>query len=168
MDFDALTAAARKVIEKAKARGVRMVTAESCTGGLIASALTAVAGSSAVVDRGFVTYSNESKVEMLDVSTATLAAHGAVSREVASAMANGALAKSMAHIAVAVTGIAGPEGGTPQKPVGTVWLSVIDDLRFDGIRFEETVLLQLGNVGRDEVRAQTVLAALSKIEERLG
>ncbi|MCI1193738.1 CinA family protein [Calidifontimicrobium sp. SYSU G02091] len=105
------------------ARGRRLATAESCTGGLIAAACTALAGSSLWFERGFVTYSNEAKTELLGVPTSLIAAHGAVSEEVARAMAAGALARSHADIAVAVTGIAGPGGATPGKPVGLVWLA---------------------------------------------
>ena len=104
-----------------RARGWMVVTAESCTGGLIAGALTEIAGSSDVVDRGFVTYSNAAKIEMLGVPAEMIAAHGAVSAEVARAMAEGALVRSRAQIAVAVTGIAGPGGGSAGKPVGLVW-----------------------------------------------
>jgi nicotinamide-nucleotide amidase len=106
-----------------RARGWRLATAESCTGGLIAAACTALAGSSDWFDRGFVTYSNEAKVQMLGVDAALIAQHGAVSREVACAMAAGALRQSPANLAVAVTGIAGPGGAVPGKPVGTVWLA---------------------------------------------
>ena len=101
-------------------RCLSVATAESCTGGLIAGAITAVAGSSGWFDRGFVTYSNDAKIGMLGVRAETLAAHGAVSEAVAAEMAAGALAHSRADLAVAVTGIAGPDGGTPAKPVGTV------------------------------------------------
>jgi nicotinamide-nucleotide amidase len=104
-----------------RARGWMVATAESCTGGMIAAALTSVAGSSDVVDRGFVTYSNEAKMDMLGVPAALIAAHGAVSAEVAAAMAEGALSRSRAGITVAVTGIAGPGGGSAEKPVGLVW-----------------------------------------------
>ena len=104
-------------------RGWRLATAESCTGGLIAAACTALAGSSDWFDRGFVTYSNEAKVQMLGVDAALIAQHGAVSREVACAMASGALRQSPADLAVAVTGIAGPGGAVAGKPVGTVWLA---------------------------------------------
>jgi nicotinamide-nucleotide amidase len=103
-----------------EARGWTVATAESCTGGLVAGAITAVAGSSAWFDRGFVTYSNDAKVELLGVSAATLAAAGAVSEDTAREMAAGALAASGADLVVAVTGIAGPSGGTPDKPVGLV------------------------------------------------
>ena len=106
-----------------RARGWRLATAESCTGGLIAAACTALAGSSDWFDRGFVTYSNEAKVQMLGVDAALIARHGAVSEQVACAMAAGALRHSPADLAVAVTGIAGPGGAVPGKPVGTVWLA---------------------------------------------
>ena len=104
-------------------RGWTVATAESCTGGLIAGAITEIAGSSAWFDRGFVTYSNEAKVEMLGVRSTTLDAHGAVSEATAREMVAGALTRSGATFAVAVTGIAGPAGGTPAKPVGLVWLA---------------------------------------------
>ena len=107
-----------------RGRGGRVATAESCTGGLIAAACTSLAGSSDWFERGFVTYSNEAKTEMLGVPAALIAAHGAVSAEVACAMAEGALARSRAGFAVSVTGIAGPGGGSPAKPVGTVWIAV--------------------------------------------
>jgi len=105
------------------ARGQSLATAESCTGGLIAAACTEVAGSSAWFERGFVTYSNEAKTELLGVPAALIAAHGAVSEEVARAMAEGALKHSRADLAVAVTGVAGPTGGSEAKSVGTVWLA---------------------------------------------
>jgi nicotinamide-nucleotide amidase len=116
-----ILARAPRVLEAFRARGWTLTTAESCTGGLIAAALTSVAGSSDVVERGFVTYSNEAKTEMLGVPAALIAAHGAVSEEVAAAMAAGALAHSDADLAISVTGVAGPGGGTAEKPVGLVW-----------------------------------------------
>jgi len=116
-DLDALAIAA---IDALRARGWFAATAESCTGGGVAQAITAIAGSSEVFERGFVTYSNEAKVEVLSVARALIDAHGAVSEPVALAMARGALAASRAKVAVAITGIAGPGGGTPAKPVGTV------------------------------------------------
>lgn len=115
---------ARATLAAARARGWMVATAESCTGGLIAGALTEIAGSSDVVDRGFVTYSNDAKTRMLGVPEGTIAEHGAVSAEVAAAMATGALERSLAHLAVAVTGIAGPGGATPTKPVGLVWFGL--------------------------------------------
>jgi nicotinamide-nucleotide amidase len=111
---------ARTVIEALRARHLKLATAESCTGGLVAAAITDIAGSSDVFDRGFVTYSNEAKTEMLGVPSDLIAKHGAVSREVAEAMVLGALAHSRADIAISVTGIAGPLGGSSEKPVGLV------------------------------------------------
>lgn len=118
-----LEALARRVGRRCLADGRLLVTAESCTGGLIAKCLTDVPGSSAWFERGLVTYSNRAKAELLGVSTRLLARHGAVSEPVARAMARGALGNSPATLAVAVTGIAGPEGGGPGKPVGTVWIA---------------------------------------------
>lgn len=115
---------AREVLAACEARGVMLATAESCTGGMIAAALTDIAGSSAVVDRGFVTYSNTAKMQMLDVAERTLDQYGAVSEQAALEMAAGALARSQAQIAVAVTGIAGPGGGSADKPVGLVWFGI--------------------------------------------
>ena len=124
MSFNAeITAAAAALLDTYRKAGLRIVTAESCTGGLIAACLTEVAGSSDVVERGFVTYSNESKVELLGVPAEMLEKHGAVSPHVARAMVEGALARSRADVAVAVTGIAGPGGATPAKPVGLVYLA---------------------------------------------
>lgn len=115
---------AEALLAACRAKGVRIATAESCTGGLIAAALTAIAGSSDVVDRGFVTYSNAAKSELLGVDPALIARVGAVSEEVARAMAEGALARSLAQLAVAVTGVAGPGGGSAAKPVGLVWFGL--------------------------------------------
>jgi nicotinamide-nucleotide amidase len=143
--------------EKLRARGAMLATAESCTGGLIAAVCTSVAGSSDWFERGFVTYSNAAKTEMLGVDAALIAAHGAVSAEVARAMAEGALAHSSAHIAVAVTGIAGPSGGTPAKPVGTVWFALAE--RGVAARAE---LLQLAG-DRTAVREQTLAFALNRL-----
>ncbi len=124
MAFDpALAEAARVLLATYRSAGLRIVTAESCTGGLIVACLTEIAGSSDVVERGFVTYSNEAKVELLGVATDMLDRHGAMSAHVARAMAEGALARSRADVAVAVTGIAGPGGATPSKPVGLVYLA---------------------------------------------
>lgn len=112
------------VLEACRARGILLATAESCTGGLIVASLTDIGGSSDVVDRGFITYSNEAKQAMLGIPMEVIAAHGAVSEEVALAMAAGALQHSRAGIAVAVTGVAGPGGGSAAKPVGLVWFGV--------------------------------------------
>src|SRR5271170_7300082 len=116
----ALTARAAALIARYASHGLKIATAESCTGGLVAGLLTEIPGSSAVIERGFVTYSNEAKRELLDVPAATLELHGAVSEATARAMAEGALAHSHAQVAVSVTGVAGPEGGTAEKPVGLV------------------------------------------------
>jgi nicotinamide-nucleotide amidase len=121
---DALLAEAEALLAACRARGWVLATAESCTGGLIAGALTAIAGSSDVVDRGFVTYSNAAKTEMLGVPAELIDRVGAVSEPVARHMAEGALARSRAHAAVAVTGIAGPGGGSAGKPVGLVWFGL--------------------------------------------
>src|SRR5690349_21621035 len=120
MADDETMAAATALLDLCKAKKLMVATAESCTGGLVAGALTDIAGSSAVVDRGFVTYTDEAKAQMLGVPAATLRAHGAVSRETAQAMAKGALTHSRADLVVSITGIAGPGGGTKEKPVGLV------------------------------------------------
>ena len=143
-----------------RARGWKIATAESCTGGLIAAACTAVAGSSDWFERGFVTYSNAAKTDMLGVPAALIDAHGAVSAEVARAMAEGALAQSHVQLAVAVTGIAGPGGATPGKPVGTVWLALAQQ----GSTAEAERLVLPGD--RTEVREQTVHHALHRLLAR--
>lgn len=127
MSFDSLAEYEAQVMQLAQAlrtAGWRIATAESCTGGLIAATCTAVAGSSDWFDRGFVTYSNESKTEMLGVPDYVIAVQGAVSEPVAKAMAEGALSHSKAQMAISATGVAGPGGGTPAKPVGTVWIAL--------------------------------------------
>ncbi|PSJ59924.1 CinA family protein [Pseudaminobacter soli (ex Li et al. 2025)] len=136
--------------------GIMAATAESCTGGMIIAALTDIPGSSTVVDRGFITYSNEAKMEMLGVSETTLAAHGAVSRETALEMAAGAIQNSRASIALAVTGIAGPDGGSETKPVGLVWFGLA--LRGQPAVAESRIF---PNEGRDFVRRETVRTALN-------
>ncbi|MEO1199826.1 MAG: CinA family protein [Pseudomonadota bacterium] len=153
---------ATAVLDAAAAHGIMIATAESCTGGMIAAALTDIAGSSAVVDRGFVTYSNEAKQEMLGVDPNLIDAHGAVSAEVAEAMAQGALARSQAALSVAVTGIAGPGGATQAKPVGLVYLGLADR---DGSKLEGVVF---PDEGRAAIRRATVDKALSMILERLA
>ena len=120
---DDIDRAARDVLEAACARKLSLATAESCTGGMLASLLTDVEGVSSTFERGFVTYSNAAKTEQLGVDPALIAQHGAVSEVVARAMAFGAVRHSQARVSIAVTGIAGPDGGTPEKPVGTVWLA---------------------------------------------
>ena len=150
-----LTELAATVLTEAKAAGLTMATAESCTGGLIAGLLTEISGSSDVVERGFVTYSNQSKQELLGVPEALLAAHGAVSEPVARAMAEGALAHSPAGLAVAVTGVAGPGGGTADKPVGLVHIAAAK--KGGGTLHEEH---RFGDIGRSMVRLKTVEASL--------
>ena len=150
---DRLAAALRR-------RGARMASAESCTGGLIAAACTSLAGSSDWFERGFVTYSNEAKTEMLGVPAALIVSHGAVSAEVACAMAEGALARSRASFAVSVTGIAGPAGGSVAKPVGTVWIGVAgQDRNAVAILFQAT-----GD--RAAIRHASVARALALLIER--
>lgn len=140
----------------------RLVTAESCTGGAIAAALTSLAGSSEWFERGLVTYSNAAKQDLLGVSAALLETHGAVSEEVVRAMALGALSRSPAHVSVAVSGVAGPGGGTPAKPVGTVCLAWAD---VDGRTISRTVRF---SGDRQAVRAQATYAALRGLLEFLG
>ncbi|WP_413203583.1 CinA family protein [Rhodospirillum sp. A1_3_36] len=148
---------AQEVISALKEKGYLVVTAESCTGGMISTALTAVSGSSAVVDRGFVTYSNDAKTQMLGVPEEMLATHGAVSAEVAQAMAEGALNNSLATISISVTGIAGPDGGSADKPVGLVHMAcAIADGPVQARR-------QVFAGDRHEVRHATVNAALDLI-----
>ncbi|GAC1337817.1 MAG: hypothetical protein NVSMB18_03270 [Acetobacteraceae bacterium] len=152
---------ASQLLDDLRAHGITLATAESCTGGLIAATLTEIAGSSDVVDRGFVTYSNAAKTELLGVPVELLAAHGAVSEPVAAAMAEGALKRSPAGVAIAVTGVAGPGGGSPEKPVGTVWFgcavrgsaSVTDHQVFPG--------------DRAAIRAATVLHAFTLFRRAL-
>ena len=152
---------AAALLKRYKAAGLRLATAESCTGGLVAARLTEIPGSSMVVDRGFVTYSNAAKTEMLGVPAGLIAQHGAVSEEVARAMAEGALARSDADVAVAVTGIAGPGGATAAKPVGLVHFAVA--------RAGETAVLErrYGDLERSEIREQAVGDALALLERVL-
>jgi nicotinamide-nucleotide amidase len=158
-----LAPAATRVLARCRARGLTVATAESCTGGLVAGALTEIAGSSDVVDRGFVTYSNAAKHAMLGVSTAILERHGAVSRETAEAMARGALAHAPVDLAVAVTGIAGPGGGSAEKPVGLVhFAAAARDGRL--IHREQ----RFGDIGRAEVRLRAVAEALAMLEALAG
>ena len=161
--FDqALLAEAEAILALARDKNLRLATAESCTGGLIAALLTEIAGSSNVFERGFVTYSNEAKEDLLDVPMDLLHQHGAVSLQVAMAMADGALKHSLAQISVAVTGIAGPGGGTAQKPVGLVYIATA---RLDGET--EAREFRFGDIGRDAVRLETVKAALTLLRARI-
>lgn len=149
---------ARRVIEENRAAGRMIATAESCTGGLVAGALTEIAGSSDVFDRGFVTYSNEAKVEMLGVSQNIIETFGAVSIATAWAMAQGALQNSQADVAVAITGIAGPAGGTEKKPVGTVVFACA--IRGSDPKDMVADQQSFGDLGRSEIRRQAMRCAL--------
>lgn len=142
---------------------ILVATAESCTGGMIISTLTDIPGSSSVVDRGFITYSNEAKMEMIGVAAATLDAHGAVSLQTAQEMASGALARSHAGIALSVTGIAGPDGGNAEKPVGLVWFGLA--LKGKPVVTEKRLF---DNSGRDFIRRETVRHALELGLKALG
>jgi nicotinamide-nucleotide amidase len=153
---------AAEVLAACRARGLKVATVESCTGGLVAGALTEIAGSSDVVERGFVTYSNEAKTELVGVAPALIGAHGAVSEEVARAMADGGLARSRADIAVAVTGIAGPGGATATKPVGLVHIAAVR--RGHAALHERHVFAG----SRLDVRAASVVAALELVLRLAG
>jgi nicotinamide-nucleotide amidase len=154
---DRIEALAIQIVERATRLSVRIATAESCTGGLVAAALTAIPGSSAVLDRGFVTYSNAAKSEMLGVPATTIEAQGAVSQAVAEAMAQGALARSQAGLAVSITGIAGPGGATETKPIGLVQFgcATATTTSYRECRF--------GDLGRSEVRTASVIVALDML-----
>jgi nicotinamide-nucleotide amidase len=154
-----LLAAARHLLDVCRERGLRIATAESCTGGLVAGVLTEIAGASDVVERGFVVYSNAAKESMLDVPASTLKRHGAVSAETAIAMAAGALKNSEADISVAITGIAGPGAGTKQKPVGLVHFAAA---RRNGKSIARRQLY--GKIGRRRVRERSVAEALELLE----
>ena len=159
---DELSAAAEALLERARRAGVRIATAESCTGGLVAALLTEIAGSSDVVERGFVTYSNAAKAAALGVPAELIARHGAVSEPVARAMAEGALACSEAELTVAITGVAGPGGGSAEKPVGLVW--------FATAKAGEATLAheaRYGELGRSAVRLAAVRTALGLLSGRL-
>ena len=158
MDLQELRPEVQALAVALRGRGWRIATAESCTGGLIAAACTQVAGSSDWFERGFVTYSNAAKTELLGVDAALIEAHGAVSEPVARALVLGALQRAPVDLAVAVTGIAGPGGATPGKPVGTVWLAWGTT---SGVQAER---LQLAG-DRDAVRSATVRAALQRLTE---
>ena len=157
-----LYARATALLQVCRARGWMVATAESCTGGLVAALLTEIPGSSDVVERGFVTYSNEAKSEMLGVPAAVIAGHGAVSEPVARAMAEGALTHSRAQVAVSITGIAGPGGGSAAKPVGLVHFGL-------AVRGRPTQHLErrYGDLGRVQVRARAVEDALALLKAAL-
>jgi nicotinamide-nucleotide amidase len=158
--MDELLAQARALLDLCRAKRLMVATAESCTGGLVAATLTEIPGSSDVLERGFVTYSNAAKEAMLDVPGATIERFGAVSRETAEAMATGALAHSQADLAVAVTGIAGPGGGTPDKPVGLVHFAAA--ARGGRLVHQEC---KFGDIGRAQVRLVSVRQALSMLQQ---
>ena len=155
-----ITDTARDIVADFTQRQLLIATAESCTAGLIAAAITEISGSSTVFDRGFVTYSNEAKREMIGVANATLKAHGAVSREVALEMAEGAIGNSGSNISVAVTGIAGPGGGSEEKPVGLVHLAAAR-------RGSKPIHREMryGDIGRSGIRLATVHTALEMLIE---
>ena len=155
---DVLESAAR-VVARLRAARLKVTTAESCTGGLIAGAITSIAGSSSVLDQGFVTYANSAKTEMIGVDAGLIREHGAVSAEVGRAMADGALKTAAADVAVAVTGIAGPGGGTLEKPVGLVFIGLASRTASTSVeRFD------FGDIGRENVRIATVREALKLLE----
>ena len=153
---------AHTIVHLAAEKHVMLATAESCTGGMIAAALTDIAGSSRVFDRGFVTYSNDAKQDMLGVTSETLATFGAVSSATAKEMAFGALSNSRADIAVSVTGIAGPSGGTPDKPVGLVWFGIAQ-IGVPPHAWRE----DFGNIGRGLVRQKTVWTAINALHQAI-
>ncbi len=154
-----LTVRAAVLLDRCRAAGLKIATAESCTGGLVAGLLTEIPGSSAVVERGFVVYSNEAKQDLLAVPIAVLAEHGAVSEATARAMAEGALQASRADLAVSVTGVAGPDGGTPAKAVGLVWFACA---RRDAATAAHEE--RFGAIGRANVRLASVRVALQMLE----
>lgn len=163
MDRSAIQDLAREVVDMAIQNRTLVATAESCTGGLIAASLTDIAGSSAMFDRTFVTYSNQAKADMLGISPVLIEQHGAVSEPVARAMAEGALKHSKADMAVSVTGVAGPGGGTPTKPVGLVHF---------GLAVQDAptahVEMRFGDLGRSEVRWASVEVALNLLKQELS
>lgn len=161
--MSAITDLARDIIETAARSSLKITTAESCTGGMVSAALTYIAGSSAVFDRGFVTYSNDAKIAMLGVDLALITRDGAVSESVARAMAEGALKNSGADLAVAITGIAGPGGGTATKPVGLVYFA---SARKD--QATQHVEARFGDLGRDKVREAALMQALNMLRDRLN
>lgn len=159
---DAIESKASVLVDLAVSRGSTVATAESCTGGLLAAAITSVAGSSAAFERGFVTYSNAAKSGMIDVPPQLIADHGAVSEPVARAMAQGAIAQSAASVSVSITGIAGPGGGSADKPVGLVHFAAVGP---DGVVHAAH---RFGDIGREAIRLAAVEVALAMLIDRLG
>ena len=157
---DDITSAAVALLDLCKAKKLTVATAESCTGGLVAAALSEIAGSSAVLDRGFVTYSNAAKQQMLGVAPETIDVYGAVSTECAAEMAKGALAHAQVDLAVSITGIAGPTGATPGKPIGLVYFCAAS--RSGRIIAHDR---KYGDIGRTKVRRASVLQALAMLQE---
>jgi len=157
---DDIVEAARRLLDICKRKNLLVATAESCTAGLVAGTLTEVPGTSSILDRGFVTYSNQAKQDMVGVSAATLKTHGAVSRETADEMARGALAHAPVDLAVSVTGIAGPDGGSAEKPVGLVHFAAASR----GGQFIHAEK-RFGNIGRADVRKQSVLQAFRMLHD---
>jgi nicotinamide-nucleotide amidase len=155
-----LLQSAQLLLADAQERGIKIATAESCTGGLVAALLTEIVGSSATVERGFVVYSNQAKQDMLGVPGDMIADFGAVSEPVARALAEGALHASRANLSIAITGIAGPGGATPMKPIGLVHFASARENR--SIRHEEH---RFGDIGRDQVRLEAVRVALRMLHE---
>jgi nicotinamide-nucleotide amidase len=152
--------AARALLDICVRKKLTLATAESCTGGLVAAAVSEIPGSSAVLDRGFVTYSNEAKQQMLGVTPATIAVYGAVSAECAEEMAKGALAHALVDLAVSITGIAGPTGAVPGKPIGLVYFCAAS--RSGRLIAHDR---KYGDIGRSKVRAQSVIQALAMLRE---
>jgi nicotinamide-nucleotide amidase len=153
---------ARLLVDEARERSLRIVTAESCTGGLVSAAITSVSGSSEVFDRGLITYSNRAKQDLLGIAGDLIADYGAVSEPVARMMAEGALENSNAHVAVAITGVAGPTGGTEMKPVGLV--------HFATARSNQSVMHRVerfGEIGREEIQLAAVQIALEMLRDRM-
>ena len=163
MSAEDISRSALEIIETYTRLGLKIATAESCTGGMVSAALTAIAGSSAVLERGFVTYSNDAKAEMLGVPPALIAEHGAVSEAVARAMAEGALRNSHANVSVSITGVAGPGGGSVLKPVGLVHFACAK-------KGSQTLHIEqrFGDLGREMVRIRSVLTALDLLRQAIS
>jgi nicotinamide-nucleotide amidase len=157
---DDIVEAAKRLLDICKRKNLTVATVESCTAGLVAGTLTEVPGTSSILDRGFITYSNQAKEDMVGVSAATLKAHGAVSRQTAEEMARGAIARAPVELAVSVTGIAGPDGGSAEKPVGLVYFAAAS--RSGQFAHAEK---RYGDIGRADVRKQSVLQAFRMLHD---